>query len=1399
MPREHRLRMRRSLAVAAALASALFGSSVGAAAVAAPAHAQSTAKPAATKSAATVTPNGGGKTGVATKRLCTDTSAPGFAHCMSLLRTDIVRHHVGANDTPSGFGPADLQSAYNLPSSSAGAGQTVGIVDAFDDPNAEADLAVYRAQYGLPPCTTDNGCFSKVDQRGGTDYPTPDSGWAGEISLDLDMVSAACPDCHIVLVESDDNSLENLGAAVNEAVALGAKYVSNSYGGSEDGTETSWDTSYYQHPGVVVTASTGDYGYGTAYPAASPWVTAVGGTSLTKDSSTRGWSETAWDGAGSGCSLYEAKPAFQTDTGCANRSEADVSAVADPVTGVAVYDTFQTSGWQVFGGTSVSSPLIASVYALAGAPVAGSYPNSYPYSTTSALNDVTSGSNGSCDPAYLCTSGPGYDGPTGLGTPNGVRAFQVPGPHGTLVGRVTDADTGQGIRNATVTAGVGTTMTDDHGNYVLSLGTGSYDVTAKAFDYAAQHTSSVVITKNRRTTQNFALHAVPMVSLTGTVRDGSGHGWPLYSVITVDGVPDGTVYSSPVTGAYSINLPQKQSYTIHVRPMAPGYQDVSRSVWVGTSDRSISVKVPVVSDCIAAGYQIHYNGSTQTFDDTTAPPHGWTVVNASSDGGWVFDDPGGRTNLTGGTGGFAIADSDHAGIGTHLDTQLITPRLDFTGMSDPVVQFNQAYRPLGSTSTVDVSTDGGTTWTTVLDQSNTDIEGPAQTIVDLSSVADTKNVLVRFHYIGDWAWFWEVDNVFLGERTCTPVHGGIVTGFVQDKVMGGQLVGAKVANASDSSIATTTVTTPDDVNLKDGFYWLFSPKTGTQHMTASDGKYTPQTKTVDIRPNSVVQSNFRLGAGHLTVTNTSIDSTVKMGKQGSGSFTLHNDGTAAVQVQLQERPGSFAPMLAQRGAPLQRVSGHFSPLSLAKAGKAGMGAHPTRPTGSPSDAPWVNIADYPIPVMDNAAVWGDGLMYSIGGVDGTSGNTTGAGYVFDPSTGAWTATAADPTAREEPTAAYLDGKVYVTGGWGSDGNPVAGTDVYDPSSDSWTTAAADPAPHSGASSAVLNGKWYVVGGCDASTCGSTDVEVYDPTADSWAAAASYPEPVSWEGCGAVAGNLVCAGGTTDAGTTVHGYSYDAGSDSWSSIADMPMDLWAMGYTGANGNLLLSGGVTNGTATLTNQGLSYDPASDSWSALPNSNNTVYRGGSTCGFYRVGGSTGGFSPSAGSEQLPGFDQCGTAPDVTWLGESPTSLTLQPGDSATVHVTLDAGDASITQPGGYSAQIAIATDTPYSMTPVAVTMHVTPPASWGKLTGTVVGKTCPSGATAPLAGAVVQVSTWAAHYTLKTGADGTYQLWLDQRNNPLTLIVAKDGYQPQTQKVRVKGGQVTTVDWTLLKIGC
>ena len=365
--------------------------------------------------------------------------APGYARCLSLQVVNAPGARQLTGSTPAGYAPIDLRSAYNLPSTVGGSGLTVAVTDAYDDPTAETDLGTYRAEFGIPPCTTANGCFRKVNQTGGSTYPVPDVSWSGEISLDLDMVSAICPYCHIVLVEATDNSMTNLGDAVNEAAALGAAAISNSWGGPDWGGEDQYDQ-YFDHPGIAITAASGDWGYGASYPAVVPSVIAVGGTRLMRTGNGRGWSEVVWNNnsgaTGGGCSAYEPQPAWQaantniTGAGCTGRASSDVSAVADPYTGVAVYDSTDTqAGWGIFGGTSVASPIIASVFALAGNTSVTT--PAYLYSHTTALNDVTSGNNYESWITYsppvcailLCEAGIGWDGPTGLGTPNGITAF----------------------------------------------------------------------------------------------------------------------------------------------------------------------------------------------------------------------------------------------------------------------------------------------------------------------------------------------------------------------------------------------------------------------------------------------------------------------------------------------------------------------------------------------------------------------------------------------------------------------------------------------------------------------------------------------------------------------------------------------------------------------------------------------------------------------------------------------------------------------------------------------------------------------------------------------------------------------------------------------------------------
>jgi subtilase family serine protease len=391
-------------------------------------HAANGASAPGTRTRSGVVPAG---TGV--MRACPEIK-PGWARCLA----EVVTHQPGSavplatSTYQNGLTPADIQDAYNLPAD-GGDGRTVAVIEAKDYPSLESDLATYRSEFGLPPCTTGNGCLQIVNEHGGSKLPGNGIGigWFVETALDVDAVSSACPGCHILVVEADSPSKKDLAIGDDTAASMGAVAASNSWKNPEFQKESTGPmAAYFDHPGTAFLASSGDGGAGprvtVGYPSGLPTVISVGGTSLTPADNARGWTESAWAGAGSACGQFVAKPAWQTDPGCPMRTTSDVSAVADPQTGLAVYvnDAKGDLGWIVVGGTSLSSPLIGGVYGQAGNTAAlGSGISAYLYQHADQLFDVTTGNNGTCTISYVCNAGPGYDGPTGLGTPDGLGAF----------------------------------------------------------------------------------------------------------------------------------------------------------------------------------------------------------------------------------------------------------------------------------------------------------------------------------------------------------------------------------------------------------------------------------------------------------------------------------------------------------------------------------------------------------------------------------------------------------------------------------------------------------------------------------------------------------------------------------------------------------------------------------------------------------------------------------------------------------------------------------------------------------------------------------------------------------------------------------------------------------------
>lgn len=978
------------------------------------------------------------------------------------------------------------------------------------------------------------------------------------------------------------------------------------------------------------------------------------------------------------------------------------------------------------------------------------------------------------------------------------------GDTGTLSGTVTAATGGAALAGASVTVHQDgqadkSLTTSSNGTFSSVLPAGDYTLTVASFGYKTQ-TATATITTGQTTTKNFALESTPQVSVGGTVTDGSGHGWPLYAKVSVEG-PGGVFdYTTPSNGRYSLKVPSGAAYSLKVESKYPGYQTVSQPITVGSGNLTKNIAVPVTADsCTTApGYKYGSDGVYQTFD-SGATPSGWNLVDNKGNGQvWQFNDPGNRTNLSGGNGGFAVIDSDHYGPGGSQDTSLVSPVVDLSSVTAPVIRFNQDLNWLGGEKAdVDLSIDGGATWANVLTQA-ADVRGVQE--IAIPQAAGKSAVQVRFHYYdASYEWWWEVDSVLIGSQiTCEPTGGGLVVGNVKDANTSGFVNGA-VVTRDGSSESATTVATPEDTGLNDGFYWMYSSVDGDQGFTAKAGNYVSSTATVPVEADWTTTADYTLKAGQLTVTPGSITGNLKLPTGAvTKSFKVTNTGGAPVDVKFGEKDSGFvlenangtktskAEVESGIGAPLQRIAVNTS-FARMLSGKTG-----TAPVAAkPQAAPWADIADYPATVMDNRVVNLDGKVYSIGGGNGSA--STANSYAYDPATLAWTAIAPLPGARNAITVGVVGGKIIASSGW-ADAGPAPETWSYDPAANAWSAVAANPAPRAAAGQAVLDGKLYAVGGCTTAGCTpmSNTVVRYDAGSNAWETLANYPQSVAFASCGAIDGKLYCAGGNDGVNSLKSAYVYDPGADSWTAIADAPADHWAASYAVAGGKLLVVGGVQAGA--VTNAGFSYDPSSDSWTALPNANLPRYRGGAACGFYKVGGSSGGFTATVDSEALPGLEDCSeSSADVSWLSLDQTEATLAPGQSTTVKVTLT---ANVDQPGAYTGAVTIGENTPYNVAAVGVTMNVTPPNTWSKLLGTVTGVSS-SGATAALPGATVEVDSWAQSYTFITDKDGKYAYWLDRRNNPLTLIAAKDGYKPQTRTVKLVAGTPVTSDFALKSI--
>ncbi|HEY3204476.1 MAG TPA: carboxypeptidase regulatory-like domain-containing protein [Thermoanaerobaculia bacterium] len=502
-----------------------------------------------------------------------------------------------------------------------------------------------------------------------------------------------------------------------------------------------------------------------------------------------------------------------------------------------------------------------------------------------------------------------------------IGSFKFPscttGPSGTLEGTVSDGT--NPIPGATVTAGLSSTTTDASGHYLFVLPVGTYDVTASKYGFLPETVNDVEVTDGGDTVQDFVLSPAPTVFVNGTVKDGSGGGWPLYAklVITGPGAPTFTLYTDPVTGYYSLTLVTGLSYNFAVTAVSSGYLPgggpVPLTVFVPAVVKNFTLTVNPET-CNAPGYNFGSSALAENFDAGVVPP-GWSLVtNSGNPWSVVSADPCGFFfNLTGGTGPFAVANSNCDGFVLD-DSELHSPSIDLTGQPNAVVAFNSdffcCFAGSNGIADVDISTNGGTSWTNVFQRNGVDERGPIRHTIDITGLAAGQpDVRARFHYYNNFfTWWWQVDNFLFGNAACQPGPGGLVVGNVRDANTGFGLSGATVENLAKGT-STTTFATPEDPNQDDGLYILYADD-GPHSFEASLPPYTPQTKNTTVIPGGTIRLDFSLGAGRLDASPRPLTSIVDPGDTDEQTLNITNTGAATASFTIHELnappPGGLA-------------------------------------------------------------------------------------------------------------------------------------------------------------------------------------------------------------------------------------------------------------------------------------------------------------------------------------------------------------------------------------------------------------------------------------------------------------------------------------------------------------
>ena len=765
--------------------------------------------------------------------------------------------------------------------------------------------------------------------------------------------------------------------------------------------------------------------------------------------------------------------------------------------------------------------------------------------------------------------------------------------------------------------------------------------------------------------------ATPTVTVSGTVRDPV-LGWPLYARVTVNtGAGPLTTYTNPTTGFYSVALPPNNSYAFRVEAISAGYRAETRTVAVGDVDQTeLFTLEPDVESCVAPGY---LKTSTtpllaEEFSGGALPASWSNIDNIAAHGAspqhWRFDDPGGRGNLTGGSGGFAVMDSDFYGSSAIQDAELRTPTIIPGAAQVVLLEFDSDFRRLGDEKAdVDVSIDGGVTWSNVWRRTNANSRTTHER-VNFSAAAGGQPVMVRFHYYdADWDWWWQIDNVTITAFDCEPQPGGLLVGNIYDAATGKALNGATIVSVEAPAVSTTSFATPDDPALDDGFYIIAVPA-GERAFTASQPRYASITDSVTVAVGQANRHDFQLPSGQLSGDPQAVTVTVAEGRTAEYTLTLRNTGGADLTYSLEELHGLF----------------------------------PTSPDNHTVPA-FVDLPALPTAVSRAAGAVVDGSFYVIGGE--SNGDVAGQVQRYDSSTGSWDATLPlMPTPTSNSCAGVIGTDIYIAGG-NLNGSEITNLlQRFHTSTGVWETIDSDPLPvrHFGLICGVYQGKLYVFGGIPEIEY-SSDTYVYDPSAPAgtrWSSLAPMPIPAAFGGAVVIGERIYLAGmrnNTADLATVL---VYDVAGDSWSALPNLQVarggaGVWAFGTT-----LYVGGG---GWTTYQNSVESYDTAqgaSGAWSYATPLNHgrrtfAVANDTENQQLYVAAGWAGNYLSSAETIHL--------VTDVPWLSEAPTSGSIAAGAAQAVTLSFD---ASALASGTYHAQLKALTDAPQALR-IPVTMIV------------------------------------------------------------------------------------------------